>query len=90
MLKIEIPSREFDFNQLQQLDIPKPINGISEEINENAVLAFEDESDAINYSYLLGEYADRLDDKCSAQYSAARFIIQTIADDAFVAAYNKS
>ena len=92
MLKIELVSKGtpgLNFNQLQQLDIPKPINGISEEINQNAVLAFEDENDAINYRNQMDAFAAQQPDKSTIEYAAAQLIIEAITNDAFVTTFER-
>ncbi len=93
MLRITIPSNDaggFDFNLIQSMDIPKPVNGINEEEDSSAVMAFNDEEDAIDYSFLLRKFAANQEEKNSVKYAVTQCIIQAITADAFVVAYNSN
>ncbi len=90
MLRIEIPAKGhscLDFSKLQQMDLPSPRNGFGSEINNNIVLLFEDEQDAIEYTYQVDSYAESLDDQSAQEYKAANEIIKAISDDDFVRSY---
>jgi hypothetical protein len=73
-----------------QLDLPQPESGFSAEINNNVVMAFEDEQEAIDYAHAIDEYAETLKDEDSEEYLAASDIIKAIGDDEFVQAYIQS
>jgi|SRR5579872_1024611 len=90
MLRIEMPAKAYsglDFSKLQQMDLPSPRNGFSSEINNNIILLFEDEEDAIEYAYQVDSYAESLDDQSALEYKAANEIIKAISDDDFVRSY---
>ncbi|MFB9844288.1 hypothetical protein [Mucilaginibacter ginsenosidivorans] len=93
MLRIEVSPgslSELDFTKLVQFDIPKPAAGVAQEINNNAILIFEDEQEAIDYAHLVDGYAESLEDHNSTEYLAANDIIKAIGDDEFVQAYIQS
>lgn len=93
MLRIEIPSgglSALDFTKLTQFDIPRPAAGLAQEINNNAILLFEDEQEAIDYAHLVDSYAESLEDHASLEYRAANDIIKAIGDDEFVQSYIQS
>jgi hypothetical protein len=92
MLIIEISSdgrSPVTFNDLEKHNIPTPPNGFDSEINNNIIMRFDDEQQAIDYSYTLESYANALDNK-SAEYRIAARIIKAISDDEFVRAYIQS
>jgi hypothetical protein len=92
MLIIEISSggrSEITFAELEKYNIPAPPNGFDSEINNNALLRFDDEQQAIDYSYELDSYANATDNK-SDEYRIITAIIKSISDDGFVKAYIES
>jgi len=93
MLRIEIPAEEYSglsFLKLEQLDLPRPANGFQSEINGNVILSFDDEEEAINYSYEMDRYAENHSDQSSPEYMAAIEIIKAISNDNFVQSYIQS
>jgi hypothetical protein len=93
MLRIEIPSdglSRLSFSKLAQFDIPAPKNGFNPEVNDNVIMQFEDEQEAIDYAYSIDKYAESLNDQSSPEYLAANDIIKAIGDDKFVQAYIQS
>ncbi|HJP62986.1 MAG TPA: hypothetical protein VJ844_06060 [Mucilaginibacter sp.] len=93
MLRIEIPSdglSALDYTKLTQFDIPLPGSGIRPEVNNNAVMLFEDEQEAVDYAHEADNYAESLKDKDSVEFLAANDIIKAIGDDEFVQAYIQS
>jgi hypothetical protein len=93
MLRIEIPAEEYSgltFLKVEQLDLPRPVNGFQSEINGNIILSFEDEEEAINYSYEMDRYAETHSDQSSPEYLAAIEIIKAISNDEFVQSYIQS
>ena len=93
MLRIEIPPdglSALDYTKFAQFDIPLPENGIRPEVNNNAVMLFEDEQQAVDYAHEVDNYAESLEDHNSVEYLAANDIIKAIGDDEFVQAYIQS
>jgi hypothetical protein len=93
MLRIEIPAEKYSgltFSKLEHLDLPRPVNGFDSEINDNIMLSFNDEEEAINYTYEMDRYAEAHSDQSSPEYLAAIEIIKAISDDEFVQSYIKS
>jgi hypothetical protein len=92
MLIIEINSdgrSALTFNELEKHNIPAPPNGFDSEIDNNIIMRFDDEQQAIDYSYELDGYAITIDNK-SAEYSIITKIIKAISDDDFVRTYIQS
>ena len=92
MLIIEISSggrSEITFAELEKYNIPAPPNGFDSEINNNAVMRFDDEQQAIDYSYELDSYANAINNK-SEEYRIINTIIKAISEDEFVQAYIES
>ncbi|MFI5159833.1 MAG: hypothetical protein ACHQHN_01080 [Sphingobacteriales bacterium] len=93
MLRIEIPADEYSgltFARLEQVDIPSPANGFDSEINDNIILSFDDEQQAIDYAHAIDKYAESLKDDSSPEYQAAAMIIMAIGNDEFVQNYIQS
>lgn len=93
MLRIEIPSNgpaRLSFSKLERLNIPAPPNGFDEEVNDNIIMLFEDEQEAIDYSAEMDRYAESLDNHSSPGYAAAGEIIKSISEDEFVQSYIQS
>jgi hypothetical protein len=93
MLRIKIPSdglSALDYRKFTQLDVPHPHSGIRPEVNNNVILLFEDEQEAVDYAHQVDGYAESLEDHNSSEYLAASDIIKAIGDDEFVQAYIQS
>jgi len=89
MLIIEITSDSkaaISFNELEKYNIPAPPNGFNAEINNNVVMQFDDEQQAINYAYDLDVYADSVNLN-SPEYRIITDITKAISNDGFVQAY---
>lgn len=89
MLVIEIRSDgrfPLTLTELNKYNIPMPPNGFSSEINNAIVMKFEDEQQAIDYSYELDSYANGIDDK-SEEYYISMAILKAISEDEFVQNY---
>lgn len=89
MLIIEISSDgrpALIFSELEGHNIPAPPDGFDSEINNNIVMRFDDEQQAIDYSYDLDSYANTLDNK-SPEYQITTRIIKAISEDDFVRSY---
>jgi len=90
MLRIEIPANEYSgltFSKVERFDLPLPSNGFDSEINDNIILSFDDEQQAIDYTHEMDRYAESLSDQSSPEYLAATEIIKAISNDAFVQSY---
>jgi hypothetical protein len=89
MLVIEISpggQSPFTLAELHKYNIPVPPNGFDSEENNDVIMKFEDEQEAIDYSYELDSYAHSLDNK-SKEYSIVTAIVNAISNDDFVQSY---
>lgn len=89
MLRIEILSNGLSgltFNELQKSEIPAPRSGFNSEINNNVVIQFEDEQEAIDYAHDLDVYADSVANT-TLEYLIITDILNAISNDQFVQAY---
>lgn len=90
MLRITVPvdaSSNLSFAVFEQYELPAPENGADAEVNNDLILKFEDEEDAIVYSDQLEALANELDNKSTPQYRAIVDIISAIRNDEFVKSY---
>jgi len=85
MLVIEIRS-DGRLTELNKYNIPTPPNGFSLEVNNAIVMKFEDEQQAVDYSYELDSYANTIDNT-SEEYQLITAIVKAISDDQFVQNY---
>jgi hypothetical protein len=72
--------------ELNKYNIPVPPNGFDSDVNNDVIMKFEDEQEAIDYSYELDSYANTIDNK-SVEYRITRAIVQAISEDEFVQSY---
>jgi hypothetical protein len=72
--------------ELNKYNIPTPPNGLDSEENNDVVMKFEDEQEAIDYSYELDSYANSIDNK-SEEYRLITAIVKAISEDEFVQNY---
>ena len=89
MLRINIASTgpsKLTFNELEVYNIPAPPDGFESEINNEVIVQFEDERQAIDYSHDLDEYAESID-HASTEYLVITDIINAISNDEFVKTY---
>jgi hypothetical protein len=89
MLVIEISSAgqsPFTLAELNKYNIPAPPNGFDSEENNDVIMKFEDEQEAIDYSYELDSYANIIDNK-SNEYGIVTAIVKAISEDEFVQSY---
>jgi hypothetical protein len=90
MLQITIPSNgksELTFSIFENSGLPKPVNGIDEEINGDAILLFDDEEQAVNYADELEDLSSSITDNPSTEKLALNDIIVAIKSDGFVQNY---
>ena len=92
MLHITIPSNsrsDLNFSIFEEYQLPAPPNGIDAEINNDVILKFEDEEEAISYAEELEDLSNELNDKSSPQYIAISDVIMAIRNDEFVQSYTR-
>ena len=92
MLRIDVPSHgpsNLTFTLLQQYNIPAPELGYAAEVNDDVVMLFEDEQQAIDYAHDVDVYAGSID-HASHEYMIIGDMIKAISDDEFVQAYIQS
>jgi hypothetical protein len=90
MLQITIPSNgraKLTFSSFENSDLPKPPNGIDEEINGNVILLFDDEEQAVSYADDIEDVSNAIDDSDSPIKLAINDIIVAIKRDEFVQSY---
>ncbi|HEY8783247.1 MAG TPA: hypothetical protein VIM16_16590 [Mucilaginibacter sp.] len=92
MLFINVSSAgnpKLKFRDFENYGLPAPRDGADVEINDDLILKFEDEDEAIAYAEQLEDMAKQLSDKDSPQYAAINGIIMAIYNDEFVKSYSK-
>ena len=93
MLRIVVPSNssssQLTFSTFERYGLPAPPNGVDAEINNDVILKFEDEEEAIIYADQLQTLSNGLDDKDSPEYTAIGDIIMAIQNDEFIQSYNE-
>ena len=77
------------FSAFKGFDIPAPTGGADVEGQDNLVLKFDDEEDAITYLEQLENLSNQLNDKNTPQYQAINDIIMSIRNDEFVQGYSR-
>ena len=93
MLQITIPSNGragLTFSSFENSDLPKPPNGIDEEVNDDVVLLFDDEEQAVAYADELQDISTAINDSESPKKLALNDIIVAVKSDAFVQTYLNS
>jgi hypothetical protein len=92
MLRINVPSdaaSQLNFSTFEGFQLPKPPNGIDAEVNNDLILQFEDEDEAIAYVDELEDFSYQLSDKTGSRYLAVNTIITAIRNDEFVQSYSR-
>jgi hypothetical protein len=89
MLRITVPSSGSDltFSTFEKYGLPAPPNGVDAEVNDDLVLKFEDEEEAVTYAEQLEMLSNGLNDKSMPQYLAIGDMIMAIRNDEFVMNY---
>jgi hypothetical protein len=90
MLQITVPSTgpsQLTFSAFERFDIPAPPDGVDAEINDDLILKFEDEEEAISYADELEDMSNRIKEKDTPQYRAIGDIIMAIRNDEFIQNY---
>jgi hypothetical protein len=92
MLNINISlnsNPNLNFSTFEKYGIPAPPNGVDAEVNNDVILKFEDEEEAIIYSEQLENLSNELNDKQSPQYIAMSDVIMAIRNDEFIQSYTR-
>lgn len=92
MLLINISSNSnsnLKFSTFEDYELPPPPNGVDAEINNDVILKFDDEEEAIIYAQQLENLSNELNDKQSPQYIAISDIIMAIRNDEFIQSYSR-
>jgi len=92
MLRINVPSdtaSQLNFSTFEGFQLPIPPNGIDAEINNDLILQFEDEGEAIAYADELEDFSYQLSDKTGSRYLAINIIIMAIRNDEFIQDYSR-
>jgi hypothetical protein len=92
MLHINISLKSnsnLNFSTFEEYELPAPPNGVDSEINNDLILKFDDEEEAIIYAEQLENLSNELNDKQSPQYIAISDIIMAIRNDEFVQSYSR-
>jgi len=90
MLRITVPpgtSSGLSFSTFERYGLPAPASGVDAEINDDLVLKFEDEAEAVTYAEQLENLSNELNDKSTPQYSAINDMIMAIRNDEFIQSY---
>ena len=90
MLIINVPANTYqhiNFAMFELYGLPGPINGVDAEINNDVVLKFEDEHEAVVYAGELENLSIGLNDKNSPENLAIGDMIMAIRNDEFVQTY---
>jgi len=92
MLRINVPSNtasQVNFSTFESLQLPHPPNGVEAEINNDLILQFEDEEEAIAYADELEDLSYQLTDKTEPRYLVVNDIIMAIRNDEFIQSYSR-
>jgi hypothetical protein len=92
MLHINISTQgnsNLNFSTFEEYGLPAPLNGVDAEVNNDVILKFEDEEEAIIYAEQLENLSNELNDKQSPQYNAISDVIMAIRNDEFVQSYTR-
>ncbi len=92
MLNITVSQNDntnLSFSAFERYQLPAPPSGVDAEINDDLILKFEDEEEAIIYAAQLENLSNELNDKNTPQYVAISDIIMAIQNDEFVQSYTR-
>lgn len=90
MLYITVPQNNninLSFSSFEQFGLPAPPNGVDAEVNNDLILKFASEEEAITYAEQLVNLSNQLDDKDTPQYQAINDMIMAIRNDEFIQSY---
>ena len=86
MLRIDIPSKDITLRTFEEFNIPSPSSGMDTEVNQDVVLLFEDEEEAVAYLDVLEDHAADLDNNASEK-PLINALVSAVTNDEFVQAY---
>jgi hypothetical protein len=92
MLRINVPSNtasQINFSTFESFELPQPPSGVEAEINNDLILQFEDEEEAIAYADELEDLSYQLTDKTEPRYLVVNDIIMAIRNDEFIQSYSR-
>ena len=92
MLRITVPSNvnsNINFSAFEQYQLPAPPSGVDAEVNNDLILKFEDEEEAITYAEQLETLSVGLNNKNTPQYTAISDIIMAIRNNEFIQSYSR-
>jgi hypothetical protein len=90
MLRIAIPSTgesELTFNSFEKYSVPPPPNGVDAEVNNDVILLFDDEEQAITYADGLFEVGTELEDDQTNKKLIVNDIVGAIYNNDFIKSY---
>jgi hypothetical protein len=90
MLLINVPAATYghiNFALFMNFGLPEPVGGVDAEINNDLILKFEDEEEAVIYAAQLENLSIGLKDQNSPEDLAIGDIIMAIRNDDFVQSY---
>jgi hypothetical protein len=90
MLRIAIPSNgesELTFNSFEKYSVPPPPNGVDAEVNNDVILLFDDEEQAITYADGLFEVGTELEDDQTNKKLIVNDIVGAIYNNDFIKSY---
>jgi hypothetical protein len=92
MLRIAIPSTGqsgLTFNSFEIYSVPPPPNGVDAEINNDVVLLFDDEEQAVAYADGLFEVGTELEDDEPNKKAIVNDIVGAIYNNDFIKSYRE-
>ncbi len=92
MLRIAIPSTgesELTFNSFERYSVPPPPNGVDAEVNNDVVLLFDDEEQAVAYADSLFEVGTELEDDQTNKKAIVNDIVGAIYNNDFIKSYRE-
>ncbi|MBC7400055.1 MAG: hypothetical protein H7289_08930 [Mucilaginibacter sp.] len=92
MLRIAIPSTgqsQLTFNSFEKYSVPPPPNGVDAEINNDVVLLFDDEQQAVEYADSLFEVGTDLDNDQTSKKLIVNDILGAIYNNDFIKSYRE-
>jgi hypothetical protein len=90
MLRIAIPSTgdsQLTFNSFEKFSVPPPPNGVDAEVNNDVILLFDDEQQAVDYADSLFEVGTELENDKTPQKLIVNDIVTAIYNNDFVRSF---
>lgn len=92
MLRIAVPSTGesgLTFNSFEKYSVPPPPNGVDAEVNNDVVLLFDDEEQAVAYADSLFEVGADLDNDQTNKKLIVNDIVGAIYNNDFIRSYRE-